>query len=52
VVVVTHNLPLAMRVSDRVVVLDPRRKVADIATSLAGKDRVVSWTTGAAVQGE
>jgi ABC-type sugar transport system ATPase subunit len=51
-VVVTHNLSLAMRVSDRVVVLNQGRKVADIATSLADKDRVVGWITGAAVQRE
>lgn len=52
IVVVTHNLPLAMRVSDRVVVLNRGRKVADLATSLADKDRVVGWITGAAVHGE
>ncbi|TMR12778.1 sugar ABC transporter ATP-binding protein [Nonomuraea turkmeniaca] len=52
IVIVTHNLPLAMAVSDRVVVLNRGRKVGDIATSLADQDRVVSWITGAAVQGD
>ena len=51
IVIVTHNLPLAMAVSDRVVVLNRGRKVGDIVTSLADEDRIISWITGAAVQG-
>jgi simple sugar transport system ATP-binding protein len=50
IVLVTHNLPLAFAVSDRTVVLNRGRKVADVATGAADKDRVVSWITGASVQ--
>lgn len=50
VVIVTHNLPLAIRVADRIVVLNRGRKVADLETARADKDRVVSWITGAGVQ--
>lgn len=50
IVVVTHNLPLALSVSDRTVVLNRGRKVADIATADADKDDVVGWITGASVQ--
>lgn len=50
IVIVTHNLPLAMAVTDRVVVLNRGRIVGDIATSLADEDRLISWITGAAVQ--
>jgi ABC-type sugar transport system ATPase subunit len=52
IVIVTHNLPLAMAVSDRVVVLNRGRKVADTATSLTDEDRIISWITGAAVQSD
>lgn len=52
VLVVTHNLPLAMNVSDRLVVLNRGRKVGDVATARAGKDEVVSWIIGASVQGD
>lgn len=52
VLVVTHNLPLAMNVSDRLVVLNRGRKVGDVATAQAGKDEVVSWIIGASVQGD
>ncbi len=50
VVLVTHNLPLVMNVADRIVVLNRGRKVADIETSRADTDRVVSWIIGAGVQ--
>jgi simple sugar transport system ATP-binding protein len=40
-----------LAVSDRVVVLNRGRKVGDIVTSLADEDRIMSWITGAAVQG-
>jgi simple sugar transport system ATP-binding protein len=52
IVIVTHNLPLARAVSDRVVVLNRGRKVGDTATSLADEDRIISWITGAAVQSD
>lgn len=50
IVIVTHNLPLAFAVSDRTVVLNRGRKVADIATADAAREDVVSWITGASVQ--
>jgi simple sugar transport system ATP-binding protein len=50
IVVVTHNLPLATGVSDRLMVLNRGRKVADIQTARAGKDEIVSWIIGASVQ--
>jgi len=50
IVVVTHNLPLAFAVSDRTIVLNRGRKVADIATRSADRESVVGWITGAAVQ--
>lgn len=50
VVIVTHNLPLVMNVSDRVVVLNRGRKVADIESSRTDKDQIVSWIIGASVQ--
>lgn len=50
IVIVTHNLPLAFNVSDRTVVLNRGRKVADVETKVADRDRVVSWITGASVQ--
>jgi ABC-type sugar transport system ATPase subunit len=46
VVIVTHNLPLAYLVSDRIVVLNRGRKVADIATEETENDHVVGWITG------
>ena len=52
IVVVTHDLPLALNVSSRTVVLNRGRKVADIATADADKDRVVGWITGASVQND
>jgi ABC-type sugar transport system ATPase subunit len=47
IVVVTHNLPLAASVSDRTIVLNRGRKVADVPTRDTDKDRVVGWITGA-----
>jgi ABC-type sugar transport system ATPase subunit len=46
-VLVTHNLPLAMDVSDRIVVLNRGRKVADISTAETENDHLVGWITGA-----
>jgi len=47
VVLVTHNLPLAMDVCDRIAVLNRGRKVADVATSATENDQLVGWITGA-----
>jgi len=47
VVIVTHNLALAMDVCDRLVVLNRGRKVADVATTATDNDQVVGWITGA-----
>ena len=47
VVIVTHNLPLAMDVCDRLVVLNRGRKVADVATAQTDNDQLVGWITGA-----
>jgi ABC-type sugar transport system ATPase subunit len=46
-VLVTHNLPLAMEVASRIVVLNRGRKVADVATGQTDNDQVVGWITGA-----
>jgi len=46
-VLVTHNLPLAMAVSTRIVVLNRGRKYADIATAQTDNDALVGWITGA-----
>jgi simple sugar transport system ATP-binding protein len=46
-VLVTHNLPLAMDVCDRIVVLNRGRKVADIPTAETDNDQLVGWITGA-----
>jgi ABC-type sugar transport system ATPase subunit len=46
-VLVTHNLPLAMDVASRVVVLNRGRKVADVATGQTDNDQLVGWITGA-----
>ncbi|WP_027487316.1 ATP-binding cassette domain-containing protein [Allorhizobium undicola] len=48
IVLVTHNLPLCMDVSNRIVVLNRGRKVADVARADADHNRIVSWITGAA----
>lgn len=44
---VTHNLPLAFEVSDRIVVLNRGQKVADVAVKDTDNDAVVGWITGA-----
>jgi simple sugar transport system ATP-binding protein len=46
-VLVTHNLPLAMAVCDRIAVLNRGRKVADVAAAETGNDQLVGWITGA-----
>jgi simple sugar transport system ATP-binding protein len=46
-VLVTHNLPLAMDVCDRIAVLNRGRKVADVPTAETGNDELVGWITGA-----
>jgi simple sugar transport system ATP-binding protein len=46
-VLVTHDLPLAMTVCDRIAVLNRGRKVADVATAETGNDDLVGWITGA-----
>jgi ABC-type sugar transport system ATPase subunit len=46
-VLVTHNLPLAMAVSDRIAVLNRGRKVADVPVAETGNDELVGWITGA-----
>jgi ABC-type sugar transport system ATPase subunit len=46
-VLVTHNLPLAAEVCDRIVVLNRGRKVADVAASETDNDQLVGWITGA-----
>jgi simple sugar transport system ATP-binding protein len=47
IVLVTHNLPLAMEVCTRLVVLNRGRKVADVPTAETGNDELVGWITGA-----
>ena len=47
VVLITHNMPLVMEMSDRVVVLRHGRKVGDVGTRSLGGDDVVSLITGA-----
>jgi ABC-type sugar transport system ATPase subunit len=46
-VLVTHDLPLATDVCDRIVVLNRGRKVADVATAETDGDQLVGWITGA-----
>ena len=46
-VLVTHNLPLAMEVSTRIVVLNRGRKYADVPTAKTDNDQLVGWITGA-----
>jgi simple sugar transport system ATP-binding protein len=46
-VLVTHNLPLATAVCDRIAVLNRGRKVADVPTAETGNDELVGWITGA-----
>jgi simple sugar transport system ATP-binding protein len=47
IVLVTHNFPLATDVSDRIVVLNRGRKVADVPTDQTDNDQLVGWVTGA-----
>jgi simple sugar transport system ATP-binding protein len=47
IVLVTHNLPLATAVCDRLVVLNRGRKVADVRTVETENEHVVGWITGA-----
>ena len=46
VVLVTHDLPLAFSVADRMVVLNRSRKVADVATKDTNNQEIVGWITG------
>jgi len=46
-VLVTHNLPQAMDISDRVVVLNRGRIVADVVPAATDHDQLVGWITGA-----
>jgi simple sugar transport system ATP-binding protein len=46
-VLVTHNLPLAMDLCDRIVVLNRGRKVADVPVTGTDNDQLVGWITGA-----
>ena len=46
-VLVTHNLPLAMDLCHRIVVLNRGRKVADGPTADTDNDQLVGWITGA-----
>lgn len=47
IVLVTHNLPLCLNVSDRIAVLNRGRKVADVPRAEADHNSVVAWITGA-----
>ena len=47
IVLVTHNLPLCLNVSDRAVVLNRGQKVADTQTSQTNHEQIVAWITGA-----
>ena len=47
IVLVTHNLPLAAQVCDRIAVLNRGRKVADVTTDETENDHLVGWITGA-----
>lgn len=47
IVLVTHNLPLAREVCDRIAVLNRGRKVADVRTTDTDNDQLVGWITGA-----
>jgi simple sugar transport system ATP-binding protein len=47
IVLVTHNLPLCFAVSDRIVVMNRGRKVADVRAVETDRDAVVGWITGA-----
>lgn len=47
IVLVTHNLPLATAVCDRIAVLNRGQKVADLPTAETDNDQLVGWITGA-----
>ena len=47
IVLVTHNLPLCFAVSDRIVVMNRGRKMADVKAASTDRDSVVGWITGA-----
>lgn len=47
IVLVTHNLPLCFDVSDRIVVMNRGRKIADVRRENVDRDSVVGWITGA-----
>jgi simple sugar transport system ATP-binding protein len=47
IVLVTHNLPLARNVCDRIAVLNRGKKVADVLTAETDNDQLVGWITGA-----
>jgi simple sugar transport system ATP-binding protein len=47
IVIVTHNLPLCFAVTDRLVILNRGRKVADMLTAATTNDEVVAYITGA-----
>jgi simple sugar transport system ATP-binding protein len=46
IVVVTHDLPLCYEVTDRIVILNRGKKVADLPTAGADRDHIVGWITG------
>lgn len=46
IVVVTHDLPLCYEVTDRIVILNRGKLVADLPTAGADRDHVVGWITG------
>jgi simple sugar transport system ATP-binding protein len=46
-ILVTHNLPLAMTVCDRIAVLNRGKKVADVPVADTDNDQLVGWITGA-----
>ncbi|WP_426592395.1 ATP-binding cassette domain-containing protein [Cellulomonas sp. McL0617] len=47
IVLVTHNLPLATAVCDRIAVLNRGQLVADLPTAQTDNDQLVGWITGA-----
>jgi ABC-type sugar transport system ATPase subunit len=47
VVLVTHDIPLSLRVADRVTVLNRGSKVADVDTGNTDQEGVLGWITGA-----
>jgi ABC-type sugar transport system ATPase subunit len=47
VVLVTHDIPLSLRVAHRVAVLNRGSKVADVDTAQTDQEAVLGWITGA-----